>query len=531
MPRTFRDAVLATRALGFRYVWIDSLCILQDSVADWAAEPARMAPYFSNAAAVLCAAHAASSREGLFRARDPRAHQPAYVALALPAWHRGGERRVRVHREMRWYGWGPSGRKGTGPLDGRAWTMQEQMLAKKTVRWEGEMVRWECGAGEADENLPDMNDVDMEKEGKMKRGEGWWTRLLLSHADGGMGKEVVVRKGGGLEKWRLYFDILPAIGGFASRFEELVEDRYVAGLWEGDIHRGLLWTVEGPIREGEQRFKAPTWSWASVNLTSIKFDKMPNPEYEMWNQEWFEVEETHTPLATANEYGEVDGGILKAKGYMRSLQLGLASFAGKVYEYRKNILQNRETEEKVGDIFLDCPRMSTDPQLEVSCMPVLHTGPSFGTLIDGKVWITWLDGWGPKNGHAGTADVSSDIDCMLSQEYHFSLYMFHGDSRFAFGNGAGGPKPTQPQFQSYDYGAVLDETGRIAPTYNNIRNAIAKQVSHIPALPSNPHLQSISDFAMTPLGGMVFGYILYEHVATASASGKLVPRQWRRATA
>jgi beta-galactosidase GanA len=169
---------------------------------------------------------------------------------------------------------------------------------------------------------------------------------------------------------------------------------------------------------------------------------------------------------------------------------------------------------------------------------------SLGPLMDGEVWITWFDAWGPRSGHAGAADASGDIDWILGNGYHFSLYMFHGGTSFNFGNGAGGPNPTQPQTTSYDYGAVLDETGRAASTYNNMRNAIAKHVSNIPAVPSNPPLQSIPDFALTPVAGwfdnlangtrsaapktmegvgQVFGYILYEHVATASASGKLVP--------
>lgn len=169
---------------------------------------------------------------------------------------------------------------------------------------------------------------------------------------------------------------------------------------------------------------------------------------------------------------------------------------------------------------------------------------SLGPLMDGEVWITWFDAWGPKSGHAGAADASGDIDWMLGQGYHFSLYMFHGGTSWRFGNGAGGPNPTSPQTTSYDYGAVLDETGRVAGTYNNMRNAIAKHVSNIPAVPSNPSLQAISDFDLTPVGGwfdqlsngvkssnpqvmealgQMFGYTLYEHVATGTASGKVVP--------
>ena len=169
---------------------------------------------------------------------------------------------------------------------------------------------------------------------------------------------------------------------------------------------------------------------------------------------------------------------------------------------------------------------------------------SLGPKMDGEVWITWFDAWGSKNGHAGTGDASGDIDWMLSQGYHFSLYMFHGGTSFNFGNGASGPNPTSPQTTSYDYGAVLDETGRAAGTYNSMRNAIAKHVSNIPTVPSNPPLQSIPSFALTPVAGWFdnlsngtasssprvmesfgqsFGYILYEHIATTAHSGKVVP--------
>jgi hypothetical protein len=35
LPNTFQDAILITRRLGLRYLWIDSLCILQGSASDW----------------------------------------------------------------------------------------------------------------------------------------------------------------------------------------------------------------------------------------------------------------------------------------------------------------------------------------------------------------------------------------------------------------------------------------------------------------------------------------------------------------
>lgn len=266
-------------------------------------------------------------------------------------------------------------------MDGRAWTMQELVLGGRVVRWEGWQVRWVCQGGEASENRPGMGEPD-----KGRRGVEW-TRLLGDAVRG----EEVDRAGLYAEWYRTVeqytvraitkqFDIMPAIGGLASRFQGLVGDRYVAGLWEGDLHQGLLWTVEGAIQPGEQRFRAPSWSWASINLTGIKFDRTALTGYEPWDKTWFEIEDVAATLASANAYGEVDGGVLNVTAYMRELRVAGASVTGKVYEYRKNSVLDAEAETSIGDIFLDYPRMSTDPPLNVWCVPVLHMAWDQGNL-------------------------------------------------------------------------------------------------------------------------------------------------------
>ncbi|KAH8654616.1 heterokaryon incompatibility, partial [Tricladium varicosporioides] len=55
LPRTFRDAMVITKVLGYRYLWIDSLCIIQDSEEDWAQEAGRMAQVYGNAILNLAA--------------------------------------------------------------------------------------------------------------------------------------------------------------------------------------------------------------------------------------------------------------------------------------------------------------------------------------------------------------------------------------------------------------------------------------------------------------------------------------------
>jgi hypothetical protein len=75
LSQTFRDAVITTRKLGIRYLWIDSLCILQGDVQDWELESGRMADIYAGAHVVLAATYAPDGSIGLF-ARKSQEHWP-----------------------------------------------------------------------------------------------------------------------------------------------------------------------------------------------------------------------------------------------------------------------------------------------------------------------------------------------------------------------------------------------------------------------------------------------------------------------
>lgn len=81
LPKTFKDAVVATRRFGVRYLWIDSLCIEQDKTSDWLHEADRMYLVYSNSYCNLSAATSSDSSEGLFRSRQPEMLHPAQVSF------------------------------------------------------------------------------------------------------------------------------------------------------------------------------------------------------------------------------------------------------------------------------------------------------------------------------------------------------------------------------------------------------------------------------------------------------------------
>lgn len=134
LPRNFRDAVRITRALGIRYLWIDSLCIKQGDQKDWAAEAVKMEDVFSNAYCTIAASSAASSLTGFLGPRRERdaikiltvGGTPLYLADAIDDFG------VDVERSI---------------LSSRGWVLQERALSGRTIYFTSSQVYWECGNG------------------------------------------------------------------------------------------------------------------------------------------------------------------------------------------------------------------------------------------------------------------------------------------------------------------------------------------------------------------------------------------------
>jgi hypothetical protein len=69
-PATIRDAIIITRALDIKYLWVDALCIFQDSKSDWEIEAPQMSAVYSNAALTVISAASSSAKIGIFHQRS-----------------------------------------------------------------------------------------------------------------------------------------------------------------------------------------------------------------------------------------------------------------------------------------------------------------------------------------------------------------------------------------------------------------------------------------------------------------------------
>jgi hypothetical protein len=79
LPKTVADAITVTRGLKYQYLWVDSLCILQDSKDDWKDESAKMGQIYSNSVCTICASAAETADGGFLQTRYALANVPCCI--------------------------------------------------------------------------------------------------------------------------------------------------------------------------------------------------------------------------------------------------------------------------------------------------------------------------------------------------------------------------------------------------------------------------------------------------------------------
>jgi hypothetical protein len=274
LPQMFRDAVEITRKLGFQYLWIDSLCIIQDSRLDWQLESMKMDQYFMGASLNISASasSATDATKGIFITADkgreyfhPFAAMPAYstsTAVEGTIYFRRTETRGQKQ---------PSATVSKGkdsPLRRRAWILQESQLSPKILWCDSKIIRWECAVAMKSElkqyegvflsimptrflHQP-INDVKAEEWRQRQNALGWWYGAVNDY----MTREI-----------KFQSDRVPALAGLAKAFASRTGFQYICGLWKEDLPRGLFWNAcrsVVPIEGAKLRKGPPSWSWVSL---------------------------------------------------------------------------------------------------------------------------------------------------------------------------------------------------------------------------------------------------------------------------
>jgi hypothetical protein len=149
LPLTMRDAIRVTRSLGIRYLWIDALCIIQDSDEDWQAEAAKMMNVYRNAYVTIAANTGGNANSGLCIDRNVLESRPYEMKFQ----EANGKQLIRyrwIHPpRMPWKMVVKSGN-----LQKRGWTLQETSMAVRTIYYDENGLFWQCREGIRQERVP-----------------------------------------------------------------------------------------------------------------------------------------------------------------------------------------------------------------------------------------------------------------------------------------------------------------------------------------------------------------------------------------
>jgi hypothetical protein len=327
VPQTFRDAIVITRELGLEYLWIDSLCILQDSKEDWQRESSKMGTVYSNAFLTISAAASTDSTQGIFKPRSLPSIPPVeikprdsdctslYVAEFLE----------NVPLQTR------------QPIDSRAWCLQEIALSPRVLIYGTEMLGWLCDST-----------TDSEQGGIFDQKEDPCPPLLAPRLHCKIQPNPVKqkvpefelfafleKKGNETGLWasivneftrrKLSYesDRLPVLSGVVKEIQSLTGDEYLAGLWKKDLRYNLVWGVDTLFgKEDDEwkrpaKYRAPSWSWASIE-GPVRLELRSNlkiPGQEVFGgpklPPIFRLLEAKVDIAGFDPFGEVSGGYLK----------------------------------------------------------------------------------------------------------------------------------------------------------------------------------------------------------------------------
>jgi len=259
LPQTYQDAIATCIHLRYRFIWIDSLCIFQDSRSDWQQEANMMGSVYANADLNLCAASAVDSSQGMFPDRDYSLLTPLDITSQ---WTGEEERRLRLVPLDLFYA-----DISLCPLRQRAWVFQEWFLSKRSLIIGGMQAWWQCRGELACETfpngVPDETGVSrywkaeaggMKEKGMEMTPGDLWLSMTAMYANTALTKEE---------------DRLMAFAGAVQAFRATHKsrNRYAAGFWYSQLPWSLAWANSGrkATTTRSNTYKAPSWSWLSLD--------------------------------------------------------------------------------------------------------------------------------------------------------------------------------------------------------------------------------------------------------------------------
>ena len=278
LSKTIQDAIYLTRNLGIQYLWVDSLCIIQYDERDWLEEARKMAYIYERAYCTIAATSASDGTEGCLIPRPP---QDLVKVQCQQGDARSGHMYFGIKDDSAVH------RMFEGPLNNRAWVLQEHLHSRRTIHFASDQVYWECekkfvaedgsdARGHVDvktiptrslfcyvlhgylgpERIPDVLFARRVADDftEPRDFHSIWAQIIKYYTRCGLTESS---------------DKLPAILSLSNELQELTGHEYHEGHWfDGTpfVFSSLLWRAgkDNTLRK-PPRYRAPSWSWAALD--------------------------------------------------------------------------------------------------------------------------------------------------------------------------------------------------------------------------------------------------------------------------
>ncbi|KAI0157328.1 heterokaryon incompatibility protein-domain-containing protein [Xylariaceae sp. FL1272] len=402
VPDTFRQAIKITHQLGYKYIWIDALCVIQGDIEDFTNQCKKMGDIYTNAVMVISADSGHSVHTGFLAPREN-----ASIMVRIPPWKRGRPKeinrtfsfdvkhsshirpvsdglRTRISYEVDQVFVRPQFMNSKGyrddhdsfwsaPTFDRGWCFQEQRLASRILHFNEHEMYWECGSRTTCECGTLEETQDSGDEGPI---------LLARHLNGASRAPNAIQFWWSMieefssRKFTVATDRLPALSGLAHKMQNTRLGKYYAGLWEHDLLTSLLWQTDSEgYDQGfpSKTYVGPTWSWISIMEGRIR-----RPRFLNKRKITSKIERIEYYPSSNDAFGAISSASISLTGDTKSvaLQLTLQAYFG---DDQRQSAKLRFDDSSLANIHLDLPMehdqdASCAPHaIEVLCLIISHS--------------------------------------------------------------------------------------------------------------------------------------------------------------
>ncbi|RII10896.1 hypothetical protein CUC08_Gglean006897 [Alternaria sp. MG1] len=351
LPKAIQDAAKTAQTLGFQYIWIDSMCIVQNSKEDKEAEISQMTNVYAHATLTVVNKRGDKVTKGFLHPRT----LPFGTASVQFRTDDG-----QIHRVTLSFNDAFDLEEGF-VVNTRGWTLQEYLLSRRRLvigTWSAE---WHCRRevnGHSDGWVDDSRaGLPFDHESASWAGDGPFgsreaeSVYHSSFIDAAMFFSVNPGyPSGQMEKERVRLswyaivesyssrsvteseDKVLAMSGIAKRFGNLIPKRYIAGLWEDMMPEILFWYKRGMVTDRPVEYRGPSWSWISID-GEVRHDAFENCICEVLSVQYM-------PKSAEALYGAVHNATLHIKGPSLSVE----------WRYTRQEKQGRENTQLQNDL-------------------------------------------------------------------------------------------------------------------------------------------------------------------------------------